>query len=665
MNYLEKKKRAIMAVLQRVYSVIGVPPITLLKSLGKSLKDYLIYGNTSQNGTPSPASPVEIESVGTKTNNLWDKGNTIISDNETRSCYFGFDASSYDWIQPNRVYYVSEELVLYEDDTRIIHGQTTPTTRLTIQILYEDGTNDITGSAVVFNDGLFHKVSVSITAKDKPITRIAIRLADYSSNSGGVFHGEARNVMLTAFNSAGLSITQKSINNATVISDENNVYHVKGNDGLSASAFSAGQVNVGFSPILTKNRQFNVSFYATRVSDGVWTNSSSLVCQLFVQDTNYFTQNFYEYSKFPIGERVLISSKVFSITESTEISKVVFRLNAMEWKIETDSFRINYIDENDLEYKPYGYEIPVLSHYQENLIPYPYVTADRVISGVKIQTTGNNCIHLKGTATGNVTFVLANPILLTAGDYIFYVRRTSQDFLIDRFKCGVFLRQVGTAVYYNAVIEDQSITLTSSDNWYVYITVASGVTVDTILNVYLERGTKFPETTNIYLNEPLRKIGDFVDYIDFKNQKVVRKIKRLDSANIDLSLWKDDSPLSGGSENSMKWVNISEAAFDDLDAVSCICNKFEGFSDTGLSYGAIGMSVYQHRLRIYYPGVTDDTLDNWKTWVTDNPFTLNYVLETPTEQSVFLPEVLTVKGTCVLDTRGMYPSNMNVKYLGK
>lgn len=34
--------------------------------------------------------------------------------------------------------------------------------------------------------------------------------------------------------------------------------------------------------------------------------------------------------------------------------------------------------------------------------------------------------------------------------------------------------------------------------------------------------------TNIYLNEPLRKIGDYLDYIDFKNQKVVRNVDVVD-----------------------------------------------------------------------------------------------------------------------------------------
>lgn len=55
-------------------------------------------------------------------------------------------------------------------------------------------------------------------------------------------------------------------------------------------------------------------------------------------------------------------------------------------------------------------------------------------------------------------------------------------------------------------------------------------------NIQIEEGTsstayepyKGSETTHIYLGEPLRKVGDYADYIDFKNQKVARKIEVLD-----------------------------------------------------------------------------------------------------------------------------------------
>lgn len=57
----------------------------------------------------------------------------------------------------------------------------------------------------------------------------------------------------------------------------------------------------------------------------------------------------------------------------------------------------------------------------------------------------------------------------------------------------------------------------------------------TISNIQFEEGTEVtpyepyqePQTYNIFLDEPLRKIGNYADYIDFKNGKVVRYIRTL------------------------------------------------------------------------------------------------------------------------------------------
>lgn len=58
----------------RYYDVEGTSPLTLDKSVGKPLRDYKIYGNSIQDGTPSPENPVEIQSCGDKSKNLinWD-----------------------------------------------------------------------------------------------------------------------------------------------------------------------------------------------------------------------------------------------------------------------------------------------------------------------------------------------------------------------------------------------------------------------------------------------------------------------------------------------------------------------------------------------------------------------------------------------------------------
>ena len=54
-------------------TVEGIPPLTLEKSLGKDLRDYKLYGNSFQDGTPTPDTPIEVESVGEKTINLYEQ----------------------------------------------------------------------------------------------------------------------------------------------------------------------------------------------------------------------------------------------------------------------------------------------------------------------------------------------------------------------------------------------------------------------------------------------------------------------------------------------------------------------------------------------------------------------------------------------------------------
>lgn len=52
-------------------TLTGTSPLTF-KGLGQSLKDYHIFGETVQNGTPSPDYPVDVQGVGERTENLFD-----------------------------------------------------------------------------------------------------------------------------------------------------------------------------------------------------------------------------------------------------------------------------------------------------------------------------------------------------------------------------------------------------------------------------------------------------------------------------------------------------------------------------------------------------------------------------------------------------------------
>lgn len=52
-------------------TITGVPPLSF-KALGKPLSDYLISGNTVQNGTPTPEAPVDVQGCGVRTMQLFE-----------------------------------------------------------------------------------------------------------------------------------------------------------------------------------------------------------------------------------------------------------------------------------------------------------------------------------------------------------------------------------------------------------------------------------------------------------------------------------------------------------------------------------------------------------------------------------------------------------------
>ena len=76
MNYLQKKKLAFMSIANQVKgfirTIMGALPLTLEGCVDEeSIIDYKVYGQSVQDGKPTPDNPVEVESVGEKTRNIW------------------------------------------------------------------------------------------------------------------------------------------------------------------------------------------------------------------------------------------------------------------------------------------------------------------------------------------------------------------------------------------------------------------------------------------------------------------------------------------------------------------------------------------------------------------------------------------------------------------
>ena len=334
-------------------------------------------------------------------------------------------------------------------------------------------------------------------------------------------------------------------------------------------------------------------------------------------------------------------------------------------------------DEASEHYGKYDIAITVAG---KNLIPYPYIYTTTTINGVTFTDNGDGSITVDGTAAATANAV-------------FYLADTSSKYTLD--KCGL---KIGdsytisktlisgdsianvyfTANYYNTSGTMKAGAVASSANtaaatiqsdfksWGIYLLVLKDKTVNNItIKLQLEKGSSVTEyepyrgieTTHIYLDEPLRKVGDYSDYVDFKKQKVVRNIKEI---------------IFDGTEN---WGyrdtdNIIYLSINNLaSSVYCYSTHFlsEALKDTISPYfrPVTGvLRLYQRSNNTVYSSADEFKafLENQNTAGT--PLIVDCILSTPIEESISLPPLQTFKDTNIIsvDTTEL-PSNIKVTYV--
>lgn len=224
------------------------------------------------------------------------------------------------------------------------------------------------------------------------------------------------------------------------------------------------------------------------------------------------------------------------------------------------------------------------------------------------------------------------------------------------------------------VYTDGTTTTCYVDNeatWKNYTCASSGKTIDHLeMNYFYGQGCYFDinsiqleedstattyeaykgKMTNIYLDEPLRKVGDYVDYIDYANGKVVRNIRKL-VFNGTEGWWKngdygdyvsfyvttsigDFKPINGLGYSNMATV----ASWNNIQKTNG--NYWWHFLPT--SYG---MRINKNYLDNYDSATTDGArVTLFKNWLKSHNVEVIQVLKTPKEESVKLPEIQTVEG---------------------
>lgn len=314
-------------------------------------------------------------------------------------------------------------------------------------------------------------------------------------------------------------------------------------------------------------------------------------------------------------------------------------VNYTNWiYVDVDTFQI---EEGAIatDYEPYGYKVPV-------------------------KVSGKNVLNIQALKESTETWVVP------AYKYTLKLKPNTQYTCSSNVPKPIDDSLDEKCLYFNGVTWDsgagvcvgQPKTTTTDENGSLYIAICKGRTYsEDLINgkyyIQIEEGTIAkdyeqyinPATTNIYLNEPLRKIGDFVDYLDYKNKKVVRNIK-------EMILTGDESWSYNSTYNAFC---INDKNFKT--GQTPLCTHLKGISagiltnDNSLLINSTNIYIIRHDLGEDVNKLIDFLKSSNVKFI--NP------LSTPTEETIDVPEITTNKGRnrFRIQTK-IHPSEFKINY---
>lgn len=331
------------------------------------------------------------------------------------------------------------------------------------------------------------------------------------------------------------------------------------------------------------------------------------------------------------------------------LSAFFYRTNVdtIDYQTVLDSIQIE-IGNTATDYEPYGYKIPVKVG-GKNLVN-PSLLLDPSLNNM--YSMANN----KVTINRDNTFAWENLNPLTLKPNTQYCLSLENITLVD-------IRTPSNIKLFIAAETTIAVFTTDSTGLACFKFFSpSGTLPYEIGFIQLEEGsvaTEYepyvePTTTNIYLNEPLRKIGDYADYIDYKNKKVVRQVQELD-------LTKYTWLSSGDGETRFYYIITSEKpAISGWQYIRCnILNSAYIGSDSlnkGIEAYSSGIVRARPDLTIY------DTLEKWQEYVNNNECYLMFAIA-DIEETIEIPEISTIKGLNSFSAETtIEPSEIRVNY---
>ena len=231
--------------------------------------------------------------------------------------------------------------------------------------------------------------------------------------------------------------------------------------------------------------------------------------------------------------------------------------------------------------------------------------------------------------------------------------------------------------YISGTKNNSSTKITSivPDNAYYYRFCIRAEYVDVVQVELGEVPTDFepytePQTTNIYLNEPLRRIGDYADVIDFKNKKVMRNVREVVFSGGELVYtWSIINGKVYGTDKLYTDANTSYFAYGN--ATHSRSTHF--VAETNKFSEALNINEWSvfSSYRICFVFSDDVSRDDANSWMQSQydagtPVKCYYALSASVSEPITcdLP-ILTAKTSIVEIDTSILPSNIKGKYIKK
>lgn len=404
---------------------------------------------------------------------------------------------------------------------------------------------------------------------------------------------------------------------------------------------------------------------------------------VFTQNSNIAISGYYGLKTFP--ESHIIGDYIQVTGHLTGVSLIDYKVygNCVQNGTPSPDTPIEIQSVGDLvtdtssEY--YGkYDVPVTVR-GKNLIPTPTFSTFTK-NGVKFTNNKDGSITINGTptaytATPNMSLpestleILRNNVCVLTGFY-YYEKNISLVLAVGLNGNWVKYIYLNPYTYKNYVKVD----LTNVKFDTVVFAVRSqkdGVLIDNLtIKPFLEVGTTMPTsfepyvapvTKNIYLDEPLRKLGDYADYIDYENQKVVRNVNMcgIEQAKGLITSYTNLNALQiAKKEDDIGYMNQSISLSMLSNLVEYIV-KPAGFDDSRLIN-----KIYVAGTGVYFIGLPKSITTKEGAVDYLAGFKLYYRLSTPIEEPIEVPDLITTNSNTMYMYLGTstQPSSIDITY---